>query len=92
LIRAGDHREEGEDHHHGSDDGNGHVYDRNCSDRDDDVDASAHAHRYQREMMGLFDKYKCYPFRSFAGPFANLAIFVPMFFGLRKAGEYIPGE
>ena len=42
-------------------------------------------------MLGLFEKYNCKPLRSFMGPFANLALFVPMFFGLRRMGEVVPG-
>lgn len=41
---------------------------------------------YQKELYGLFDKYQCSPFRSFVGPLANIALFVPMFFGLRRMG------
>lgn len=43
-------------------------------------------------MWGLFDKYQCSPLRSFVGPLANIALFVPMFFGLQKMGKLgVPG-
>lgn len=49
--------------------------------------------RYQKEMWGLFDKYQCSPLRSFVGPLANIALFVPMFFGLQKMGKIgVPGK
>lgn len=44
---------------------------------------------YQKELYGLFDKYQCSPFRSFVGPLANIALFVPMFFGLRRMGSEV---
>lgn len=51
-----------------------------------------HSCSYQKEMYGLFDKYQCSPARSFMGPLANIAVFVPIFFGLRRMGEVgIPG-
>ncbi|EWM21207.1 hypothetical protein Naga_103245g1 [Nannochloropsis gaditana] len=48
--------------------------------------------RSKKELYGLFAKYQCSPFRSFVGPLANIGVFVPMFFGLQKMGDYhVPG-
>jgi membrane protein insertase Oxa1/YidC/SpoIIIJ len=43
-------------------------------------------------LKGLWAKYNYSPLGGFAGPLANMAIFVPMFFGLRKMGDFVPGE
>lgn len=48
--------------------------------------------RYKRDLQGLFAKYKAKPMQAMLGPVANISIFVPFFFGIRKMGEYVPGE
>lgn len=37
-------------------------------------------------------KYQVKQSMVLCGPLSNAMLFIPMFFGLRKMGEYVPGE
>jgi membrane protein insertase Oxa1/YidC/SpoIIIJ len=45
-----------------------------------------------KELQGLYQKYQTNPLKLLMGPLANASVFIPMFFGLKKMGEFVPGE
>lgn len=48
--------------------------------------------RMTKELQGLYQKYQTNPLKLLMGPLANASVFIPMFFGLKKMGEFVPGE
>lgn len=58
---------------------------------DPNFDNMAVKYRYQAEMMATFKKHKCNPGKSLLLPIIQLPVFMSFFFGLKTAGEYLPG-
>lgn len=44
-----------------------------------------------KKMKDVFTKYNCNPLRSFTLPLFQMPIFLSMFFGIQRMGDYFPG-
>jgi YidC/Oxa1 family membrane protein insertase len=46
--------------------------------------------KYQGEMKAVFEKHQVNPLKSLVGPFVQIPVFMSMFFGIQKFGDYFP--
>jgi len=47
--------------------------------------------KYQGEMKAVFEKHQVNPLKSLVGPFVQIPVFMSMFFGIQKFGDYFDG-
>lgn len=47
--------------------------------------------KYQAEIKAVFAKHKVNPFKSLIGPMVQMPVFMSVFFGVQKIGDYFPG-
>jgi len=47
--------------------------------------------KYQSEIKAVFAKHKVNPFKSLIGPIVQMPVFISVFFGMQKIGDFFPG-